>query len=54
MRAAKCSRDTFEQYLRPLGMIQAGFFYKDISDPIYTVRTPITSGFLPPAGHQRC
>ena len=38
----------FEQYLRPLGLIQAGFFYKDISDPIYTVRTPITSGFLPP------
>jgi TonB-dependent receptor len=29
----------FEQYLKPLGMIQAGFFYKDISDPIYTVQT---------------
>ena len=24
----------FEQYLKPLGIIQAGFFYKDISDPI--------------------
>jgi len=34
----------FEQFLKPFGMIQAGFFYKDISDPIYTVRTPITSG----------
>jgi TonB-dependent receptor len=29
----------FEQYLHPLGMIQAGFFYKDISDPIYSVQT---------------
>jgi TonB-dependent receptor len=29
----------FEQYLKPLGMIQAGFFYKDISDPIYQVQT---------------
>ena len=34
----------FEQYLKPLGMIQAGFFYKDISDPIYNVSTPISSG----------
>lgn len=24
----------FEQYLNPVGMIQAGFFYKDLSDPI--------------------
>ena len=29
----------FEQYLKPLGMIQAGFFYKTISDPIYAVQT---------------
>jgi len=25
----------FEQYLKPLGVLQAGFFYKQISDPIY-------------------
>jgi len=25
----------YEQYLKPLGLIQAGFFYKQISDPIY-------------------
>lgn len=25
----------FEQYLKPLGLLQAGFFYKHISDPIY-------------------
>ena len=34
----------FEQYLRPLGLLQAGVFYKDLSDPIYLVGTPITSG----------
>lgn len=33
----------FEQYLRPLGLIQGGFFFKQISDPIYeSVKTPIT------------
>ena len=25
----------YEQYLKPLGVLQAGFFYKQISDPIY-------------------
>jgi TonB-dependent receptor len=34
----------FEQYLKPLGMIQGGFFYKDISDPIARVRTRLTTG----------
>ncbi|MBV9075748.1 MAG: TonB-dependent receptor [Acidobacteria bacterium] len=34
----------YEHYLKPLGILQAGFFYKDISDPIYSVTTPITSG----------
>jgi TonB-dependent receptor len=30
----------YEQYLKPLGMLQGGFFYKQISDPIYEgVRT---------------
>ncbi len=33
----------YEQYLKPLGLIQAGFFYKQISDPIYEgVRARIT------------
>jgi TonB-dependent receptor len=30
----------FEQYLKPLGLIQAGFFYKDITDPIVFIDTP--------------
>src|SRR5204863_6848140 len=25
----------FEQYLKPLGVIEGGFFYKQLSDPIY-------------------
>jgi TonB-dependent receptor len=29
----------FEQYLKPLGMIQAGYFYKRIADPIVVVQT---------------
>jgi TonB-dependent receptor len=29
----------FEQYLKPLGMIQAGYFYKRISDPIVSIQT---------------
>jgi len=34
----------YEQYLRPLGLLQAGFFYKQLSDPIYeSVKTPITT-----------
>lgn len=34
----------FEQYLRPFGVIEGGFFYKDISDPIYeSVDSPITA-----------
>ena len=34
----------FEQYLRPFGVIEGGFFYKDISDPIYEgVKSPITA-----------
>jgi TonB-dependent receptor len=34
----------YEQYLKPLGMIQGGFFYKDISDPIYVIQSDVTSG----------
>ncbi len=34
----------YEQYLRPLGLIQAGFFYKQLSDPIYeSVKSTITT-----------
>jgi TonB-dependent receptor len=29
----------FEQYLRPLGLIQAGYFYKQIEDPIVSIQT---------------
>jgi TonB-dependent receptor len=34
----------FEQYFKPLGMFQAGFFYKDLTDPIFAVTTQLTSG----------
>ena len=34
----------YEQYLKPLGMIQGGFFYKDITDPIYVLQSDVTSG----------
>ena len=40
----------FEQYLKPLGMIQAGVFYKDLADPIILTLTQPTSG--PYAGFQ--
>jgi len=30
----------FEQYLKPLGLITAGFFYKNINDPIVYIQTP--------------
>ena len=33
----------YEQTLKPLGLIQAGFFYKQLSDPIYAFTTNITS-----------
>jgi TonB-dependent receptor len=29
----------FEQYLKPLGLFTAGFFYKNINDPIVTLQT---------------
>lgn len=34
----------YERYLRPLGVIQAGFFYKDIQQPIYRTTQVLTSG----------
>jgi len=34
----------FEKYLKPLGVIQGGFFYKQLSDPIYeSVKEPLTA-----------
>jgi outer membrane receptor protein involved in Fe transport len=34
----------YEHYLTPLGLIQAGFFYKDLTDPITSTITKPTSG----------
>jgi TonB-dependent receptor len=33
-----------ERYLKPVGLIQAGVFYKELSDPIFGVTTLLTSG----------
>lgn len=33
-----------EHYFRPYGILQAGFFYKTLSDPIYPTTTTITTG----------
>jgi TonB-dependent receptor len=33
-----------ERYLKPVGIIQAGVFYKRLKDPIFLVQSPITSG----------
>ncbi len=40
----------YERYLTPLGLIQAGYFYKDLTDPITTVQTIPTTG--PFAGYK--
>ncbi|HEY0759146.1 MAG TPA: TonB-dependent receptor [Acidisarcina sp.] len=40
----------YERYLTPLGLIQAGYFYKDLTDPITTVLTEPTTG--PFAGYK--
>ncbi len=34
----------YEHYLKPLGVFEAGFFYKDISQPIYFVNTTVAAG----------
>jgi TonB-dependent receptor len=41
----------YEQYLKPLGMIQGGWFYKHITDPIYSVQSPVTTGTF--AGYEQ-
>src|SRR5579863_2077133 len=33
----------FEQYLKPFGLIQAGLFYKQLSDPIYYINNPLVA-----------
>jgi len=33
-----------ERYLKPVGLIQAGVFYKELRDPIFLVQSQITSG----------
>jgi TonB-dependent receptor len=40
----------FEHYLKTVGIIQAGWFYKQLTDPIYVVQTVPTTG--PFAGFQ--
>ena len=32
-----------ERYLKPVGLIQAGVFYKDLRNPIFAVNSPITT-----------
>jgi TonB-dependent receptor len=36
----------YERYLQPIGLFQAGYFYKKISAPLIQVQYPITSGSL--------
>src|ERR1035441_4608463 len=38
-----------EHFFQPLGILQAGFFYKDLSDPIYNTTTTGTGQY---AGYQ--
>jgi TonB-dependent receptor len=33
-----------EHYLKPFGVIEAGFFYKYLTDPIYNANSPLTTG----------
>lgn len=34
----------YERYLRPVGLLQAGYFYKDLSNPITTIQTIPSTG----------
>ena len=38
----------YERYLNPLGLIQAGYFYKDLSDPIVTLQNLTSSSVYNP------
>jgi TonB-dependent receptor len=47
----------FEHFFQPLGILQAGFFYKDLTDPIYNTAQTLTSGpyfSLCPVGSTDC
>jgi TonB-dependent receptor len=33
-----------ERYLKPFGVIEGGFFYKYLTDPIYNANSPLTTG----------
>jgi TonB-dependent receptor len=33
-----------EHYLKPVGLVQAGVYYKDLRDPIYSVQTTLATG----------
>jgi TonB-dependent receptor len=41
----------YEHYLKPWGIVQAGFFYKDLSAPLYEIETAVTNG--PFAGYNQ-
>lgn len=36
----------FEHYLKSVGIVEVGWFYKDLSDPIFQIQTVPTSGIL--------
>jgi TonB-dependent receptor len=36
----------FEHYLKTVGLIEGGWFYKDLSDPIFLAQTAVPGGFL--------
>ena len=42
----------YEHYLKPFGLLQAGFFYKQLSDPIYYINNPLVPAGQPYAGEQ--
>jgi len=44
----------YEHYLKPYGVIQAGFFYKQLSDPIYYTTSLDTTSPLCPASQGTC
>lgn len=34
----------YEYMIRPFGLVQAGYFYKSLTDPIFLAQTPVSSG----------
>jgi TonB-dependent receptor len=43
----------YERYLKPVGLIQAGFFYKDLTDPVVQILT-LGSAACPPSLNGSC